>query len=129
MNAPFPTRIEPDRQADELDRLAHPYSRTCNCDACFNAWLAMPEPTEAEREAMARAFSAALFPAGRGELVTDWPRFSFPDLDTLTDAEVRELTRGHKVFNSLSQRRPPVDCPPPGAGCEREPGTSSERNG
>ncbi len=59
----------------------HPYSRTCNCDACFDAWLTMPEPTEAEREAMAREFMALVAPSSGGELLTDWPKVSFPDLD------------------------------------------------
>ena len=68
MNAPFA------RQS-----VAHTYSRHCNCDECFEAWLAMPEPTAKEREASARRFMAALAPSSGGELLTDRP-VSFPDL-------------------------------------------------
>ena len=65
------------------DAVEHAYSATCNCDACFATWLAMPEPTPAEREQMAREFMRTLCPSSGGELVTDWPKVSFPDLDAL----------------------------------------------
>ena len=58
----------------------HPYSATCNCNECFETWLAMPEPSPEERKAMARRFMAIMAPSSGGELLTDHP-VTFPDLD------------------------------------------------
>jgi hypothetical protein len=104
MNAPY--RITPDTSAEERDGLpgAHAYSATCNCDTCFETWLAMPEPTPEEREAMARAFSLALAPSGGGELLTDWPKIIFPDLERLSDAELLALSKVQRKHHREERR-------------------------
>lgn len=105
MTAHTPIRTPTDSQADELDRMqdSHAYSARCNCDACFEAWLAMPEPTPAEREAMARAFSLAIAPSGGGELPTDWPAIIFPDLDRISDDQLKAHSKQHRKFNRENQ--------------------------
>jgi hypothetical protein len=100
----IPVRIsDPFEHIDALDDAVerHPYSARCNCDACFNAWMAMPPPSPEEQERQARAFSLAVAPSGGGELVTDWPRPHFPDLDTADDAVGRliaDLAKGARQF-------------------------------
>jgi hypothetical protein len=65
----------------------HPYSRTCNCETCWQIFLTLPEPSEEEKQRMAREFMAAVAPSSGGELVTDWPKVSFPDLDALAKGQ------------------------------------------
>lgn len=92
-----PVRVPLNRE-DAADEARHAYSARCNCDVCFDTWLAMPEPTPAEREAMARAFSLALAPSGGGELPTDWPAIIFPDLDRLSDDQLKAHSKDQHRF-------------------------------
>lgn len=79
-------------------KAGHAYSATCNCDECFETWMAMPPPSQEEQQRMARAFSLALAPSGGGELPTDWPRLA-------SDAELLKLAKAHRTFERQERRR------------------------